>query len=119
MVDLKKFNGKKSVFDIADSEEFRFVKKSELKYGYKYHLKGVYNSEGKYGKQSVYMFTDDFNNKYRFSVSGDIANAIIADDEMVKAIQSNEITIEFYQYKSKKYDKDCIGVTFDVDKTPF
>lgn len=124
MLDLSKFNGKKSVFDISNSEEFKFIKKNELKFGYKYRLKAVYCSEGKFGNQTIYMFTDDFENKYRFSVSGDIGAKILSDDDMVKAIQNNEITIEFYEYKSKKFNTTCIGVTFDIDvaqneKLPF
>lgn len=113
MLDLKKFNGKKSVFDIENSEEFRFISKSELNYGHKYNLKSVYVSNGKFGKQTIYMFTDS-SNKYRFSVNGDIGTAIMSDNEMVSAIREGKITIEFYKYKSKKYNTDCIGVTFDI-----
>lgn len=120
MVDLSKFNGRKSVFNITDSEEFRFIKKSDLNYDYKYYLKGVYKSIGKFGSQTVYMFTDDFGKKYRFSVNGDTADIITSDNEMIKSINDGIITIKFYQYKSKKFNKDCIGVTFDIiDKTPF
>ena len=36
----------------------------------------------------------------------------MADNEIIKAIKENKITVAFEKYHSDKWGKDCVGTTF-------
>lgn len=117
---LSSLNGNKSPFTVSDSKKYRFVKKQELKFNTPFFVRSVYVSKGKFGFQSVFMFDNGKDEFYRFSVSdnGSKADSILKSDDIIKAINDSLLTVAFYTYHSKKFDKDVVGTEFDLLEKP-
>lgn len=106
-----------SPFEVKDSESYRFVKKNQLPFDNWGTLRCVYkNTKGRFGSQTVYLF-DMGNDKMRFSLNdnGEKADMILNATDFIDAVNKGEIKIMFRTYHSKKFDKDVVSVTFDVD----
>ena len=117
MINITKLNnGFDSPFEKVDSEKFKFIdRKSFTDYGKDFLLLGVYQSKGKLGVQTVFICSEvnDSSKGFRFSTN-DVTkyNAIMADNEIIKAIKDKKITVAFEKYYSDKWRKDCVGTTF-------
>lgn len=112
-MNFDKFNGqRKSVFELKNSKEYKFIEKTSDLDGNIYRLDGCYIAQSKFGKQSVF-FCSNSSDKVRISLSNpETVEKIIADTEMVDAIKNGKVAIEFNCYHSKKYNKTCWGCTF-------
>lgn len=117
MINLNKLNGNwDSPFDKVDGEKFRFVeRKNFTDFGKDFLLLGVYQNNGKLGKQTVFICSEvnDTSKGFRFSTN-DVTkfNTIMGDNELIEAIKQKKITVAFEKYHSEKWGKDCIGTTF-------
>ena len=117
MIDITKLNnGFDSPFEKVDGEKFKFIdRKVFTDYGKDFLLLGVYQSKGKLGVQTVFICSEvnDSSKGFRFSTN-DVTkyNAIMGDNEIIKAIKDKKITVAFEKYYSDKWRKDCVGTTF-------
>ena len=117
MINITKLNnGFDSPFEKVDSEKFKFIdRKVFTDYGKDFLLLGVYQSKGKLGLQTVFICSElnDSSKGFRFSTN-DITkyNAIMADNEIIKAIKDKKISVAFEKYHSDKWGKDCVGTIF-------
>lgn len=117
MINIAKLNnGFESPFEKVDGEKFKFIeRKAFTDYGKDFLLLGVYQSKGKLGMQTVFICSEvnDTSKGFRFSTN-DITkyNAIMADNEIIKAIKEKKITVAFEKYHSDKWGKDCVGTIF-------
>lgn len=111
-------NGFSSPFELKDFESYKFVKKNGLPYDVRCHLRAVYkNTKGRFGNQTVYLF-DSADGKYRFSMNdgGEKADMILNAKDFIDATNRGEIVIIFKSYHSKRYDREAVSVTFDVEQ---
>ncbi len=117
MINFTKLNGGwDSPFEKVDGEKFKFIdRKAFTDYGKDFLLLGVYQSKGKLGLQTVLICSEvnDSSKGFRFSIN-DVTkyNAIMADNEIIKAIKDKKITVAFEKYHSDKWGKDCVGTIF-------
>lgn len=117
MINITKLNnGFDLPFEKVDSEKFKFIdRKAFTDYGKDFLLLGVYQSRGKLGVQTVFICSElnDSSKGFRFSTN-DVTkyNAIMGDNEIIKAIKEKKITVAFEKYHSDKWGKDCVGTTF-------
>lgn len=81
---------------------------------YVYPLMGLYiNSKGYYGDQAVALCPDYFVNLPKHMT--ETVREMIQDDELVQAINSNNVFFKIEEYKPKNYDKKCYSVHFLED----
>lgn len=117
MINITKLNsGFDSPFEKVDREKFKFIdRKAFTDYGKDFLLLGVYQSKGKLGVQTVFICSEvnDSSKGFRFSTN-DVTkyNAIMADNEIIKAIKDKKITVAFVKYHSDKWGKDCVSTIF-------
>lgn len=112
-------SGFNSPFELKESEQYKFIKKANLPYDRRCYLRAVYKStKGRFGNQSVYLFDTTDGQKMRFSMNdnGEKADMILRASDFIDAVNKGEIIIIFKSYHSKRFDKDAVSITFDVER---
>ena len=108
---FNKFN-RRSRFEYIDTGGYEYHKLADLyeQYGKDatYPIRALYLNDTKFGT-SVVAVTDGFFINLPSHTQNDVAE-IIADDEMVAQINAGEVSIQIYEYFSKKYNKTFYGI---------
>lgn len=113
-------NGRDTLFSVSDSRKYMFIKSKDLVTGKAYVVDAVYTTRGKFGFQTVLMFSDGQTfGRYSFSDDGKKNDVIRNDVELVDAVNHHKLTVTFERYQSKKYARECIGASFEIIDTPF
>lgn len=122
MLNINEFNTvAKSPFKSFDGDKFRFADKKTLAYNQPFLLHAVYIAKGKFGFQTVYVVStmSNVDNGFRVSMNGrETADKILASAEFIDAVNKGTITVTFEKFHSKKWNKDCLAVQFDMLEQP-
>lgn len=112
---IGRFN-KGSQFTYKLPEDSEFKKLSELLPDSSYRVRGLYiSSKGKFGDHPVAVGDSFYIDLPKHLVG--VVKEMIADPEVVEAINAGVVGLKAEAYHSKQFDKDCFGVEW-VDIEP-
>lgn len=112
---VKKFN-RNSLFEYKLPEDSEFKKLSALDEGTTYTIHGLFvSTKGKFGDHPVAVGDTFYIDLPKNTLEA--VKEMLNDEEAVAAINAGLVGITPESYRSKTYDKDCVGVRW-VDVTP-
>lgn len=115
-----KYN-KGSRFEFKATEGFEYKKLEELYKEGEINVLPVMalyiNTKGKFGDRPLAVTANCFVNLPNHML--DTVKAMLADDELIEAINKGMVAMEIYKYHDSTYDKDCYSVNWVDADLPF